>query len=314
MQIQNLTRPAPQYEGWSAELLDHVAQAVTSGEIEPSEDLSELLLRATITASYGHTLVSCDYSSVEARALAWLARDEDALGVFVSSSGADPYKTAAAAIYGVPYSEVTKAQRQIGKIAELACGYGGGALAFDAFATSMGVDLSSVDVTRVVRRWRAARAPTAAYWRGLEKAFRGAVAGRKGWASYVEVCPADDGPHVAIYLPSGRPIIYRDVRREEDGSLSFHGTKAREYTYGGKLTENVVQAICRDVLADALVRAEAAGLRPVMHVHDEIVCEVPISAGPEALAELRQIMLTPPQWIAGFPPGAEGYVSMRYRK
>jgi DNA polymerase len=97
-------------------------------------------------------------------------------------------------------------------------------------------------------------------------------------------------------------------------SIAFHGRFGVEHTYGGKLTENAIQALCRDLMADALVRAEDAGLCPVLHVHDEIVCEVPRNAGREGYELLKAIMLDVPEWAEGFPIGAAGHVGRRYRK
>ena len=121
-----------------------------------------------------------------------------------------------------------------------------------------------------------------------------------------------DGRDVAAFLPSGRPVVYNEVR-ESPGKytrpeLSYQGTKFREHLYGGKLCENLIQAFCRDLMADALVRAEDAGLEPVLHVHDEIVCR----AG--NLDALHGVMTTLPEWAEGFPIGAAGHEGMRYRK
>jgi DNA polymerase len=320
MQLQNLPRPDDEYEDWSHELLAHVADAVTSHALAPGgHDLINVLLRATLTASPGNTLVVCDFSSVEARATAWAAGDRAAVDVF--RSGADPYLVAASRIYG---REITGKghERTVGKMAELACGYGGGPGAYEKFARTMSVDISDLDTRAIVTAWRELHAPIVQLWRDLERAFKRAISdGRSSWVSCFEVVPG--ASDVAIFLPSGRPIVYREARLVTDGtwadgsprtSIRFVGTRGPEYTYGGKLTENVIQAMCRDLMADALVRAEAAGLCPVMHVHDEIVCDVPASAGQDAFGELRLIMTTPPAWAAGFPVGADGFVARRYRK
>jgi len=319
MQLQNLPRPEDEYEDWSHELLAHVADAVTRGELEPSQSLINVLLRATLTASPGNTLAVCDFSSVEARATAWAAGDHAALDVF--RSGADPYLVAASRIYGRPITSKGH-ERTVGKMAELACGYGGGPGAYEKFARTMGVDISKLDKRAIVTAWRELHAPIVQLWRDLERAFKRAISdGRSSWVSCFEVVPG--AGDVAIFLPSGRPIVYREARLAQDGawadgsprtSIVFQGVRGREHTYGGKLTENVVQAMCRDLMADALVRAEAAGLCPVLHVHDEIVCDVPIAAGQEAYAELHSIMTAPPPWAAGFPSGADGFVARRYRK
>ena len=108
--------------------------------------------------------------------------------------------------------------------------------------------------------------------------------------------------------------MYNGARTTTDGCAvdGHHGSA--EYTYGGKLTENVIQALCRDMLADVLVRAEAEGLVPVLHVHDEVACEVPDWAGAEGLAYLQELMCKLPSWAAGFPVGATGFHGRHYRK
>jgi DNA polymerase len=149
-------------------------------------------------------------------------------------------------------------------------------------------------------------------WRALEDAFLDAVRGEQSEVSVYTFVPSADGRDVAVFLPSGRPVVYNEVR-ESPGKytrpeLSYHGTRGREHLYGGKICENVVQAFCRDLMADALVRAEDAGLEPVLHVHDEIVC----ARG--SLDDIRGVMLALPEWAEGFPIGAAGHEGFRYRK
>ena len=143
---------------------------------------------------------------------------------------------------------------------------------------------------------------------------------REAAPSDADAAPArgrDDGRDVAIFLPSGRPIVYNDAQMVNDGartSLAYHGARGIEHIYGGKIVENVIQAMCRDLLADAMVRAERAGLPVVLHVHDELVCEVPAAGAREASELLHAIMLHLPEWAEGFPIGADGHAGVRYRK
>jgi DNA polymerase len=321
MQLQNLPRPAGAYEAWTADDLDRAADRVCAGgEATPAE--IDLLLRACLSAPPGKTLVVCDYSGVEARALAWMAHDEASLDVF--ASGRDPYKSAACDVYGVTYDDVTKAQRQIGKISVLALGYQGGEGAFERFASGYGIDTSALDVPSIIAAWRSAHAASVSFWYACQRAFVRAVNdGRPSWVGNFEFVPAANAADVAVFLPSGRPVVYRDACVGSDSRGRPHCTHFGQahpgqwgtvHTYGGKLTENLDQAMCRDLMADALVRAEVAGLRPVMHVHDEIVCEVDTCAATAAYEALHEIMATPPAWAAGFPLGAAGFVGRRYRK
>ncbi|OFV81963.1 MAG: hypothetical protein A2Y78_00060 [Acidobacteria bacterium RBG_13_68_16] len=309
MQLQNLPRPAKALECVDVDVL---AEAALAGA-ELDADTIACLVRATLTAGPEQVLIARDYSQVEGRCAAWLAGDE--LAVSVYTSGADPYKVAASAIYGVPVSEVTKAQRQIGKCAELACGYGGGPKAFEAIARGNRIDLSGLceaERKRIVEAWRGLHAPIVRLWAACQAAFRRAAQGRTGWAGVFQYVPSACGRHVACVLPSGRPIVYTDVHTGKD--LSYQGPIHREHVYGGLLVENAVQAYCRDLMADAWCNAERAGLNPVLTAHDEIVCEVSASVAASAEAELADIMSRVPDWARGFPVGSSGWVGRRYRK
>jgi DNA polymerase len=326
MQLQNMPRPDKRFEKLWEELgidkdcvaIDAWIEALAARAGTAKQDEIDLLLRATICAKPGHVLVVCDFSGVEARALAWAAGDRKYVETFLS--GRDVYKVEASNIFGVAYEAVTKAQRQIGKIAVLALGYGMGGNKYGDTALAAGADLDAlgVDPNEVVRAWRKAHAPIAyVFWPGLENAFVEALDGHTTHVGPFTVMPSDDGRDIAIIMPSGRPVVYNDATvHDRDGrpSLAFTGTHGHEYTYGGKLAENIIQAACRDMMADCLVRAEAAGLCPVLTAHDEIACEVPESAGREAYGELHQIMTNLPECYAGFPTGAAGFYGRRYRK
>lgn len=271
-----------------------------------------MLVRATVFASLGHVFVVEDFSSVEARATAWLARDDKALEVF--RSGKDPYKVAATAIFEVEYDAVEKHQRQVGKVAELALGYQGGAGAFENMAKVYRLDLSGLDVPKIIKAWRELHAPIRDLWYVCERAFKAAVEYRAMAVGPLRFVHANNADAVAVFLPSGRPIVYNEPRIGEDGHASYLGTKAREHIYGGKLVENIVQALCRDLMAEAMIRAEAIGLSVVLTVHDEIVCEVPEQYAQQAKDALHKAMLDLPSWAVGMPIQAAGWVGRRYRK
>jgi DNA polymerase len=318
MQLQNIPRPSKRFEEWGDDQICALADAVLAGRHWADQDEIDLLLRATLHARPGHMLATCDFSGVEARGLAWVAGDAAALDTL--ASGRDAYKVAAAAIFGVSYEDVTKVQRQAGKVAELACGYGGGVGALENMARGIGFDFAAagVEPAEIVAAWRALHWPVVEFWRELERAFASAVRGTEASASVFTCTPSEDGTGVAIWLPSGRPIVYNETRyasRNGRPALAFLGTKNFvEHTYGGKLTENVIQALCRDLLAEVLVKTEDAGLAPVLHVHDEAVCEIPANAGAEGLEYLTEIMHDLPEWAHGFPVGAQGHLGRRYRK
>lgn len=315
MQLQNIPRPAKRFEDWGDDEICRAVDSCMSGRT-PDADEIDVLLRATLVAAPGCSLAVCDFSGVEARALAWCANDRGALDVF--ASGRDPYKVAAAEIFSCRYEDIGKDERRTaGKMAELACGYQGGVDALLRIARGSGVDLaaSGVNPQAIVDGWRKLHAPVVRFWRDVQAAFIGATQGRRTEVSCFAFVPAADGSAVAAILPSGRPIVYEGattVPGKYGPSPVFYGTKGREHTYGGKLTENLIQALCRDLLAASLVSVERDGLAPVLHVHDEIVCEVP--RGDEGLAALKAAMLTLPDWARGFPVGAAGHFGKRYRK
>jgi DNA polymerase len=323
MQLQNMPRPEKRFEDFTDDDICRLADAVLAGRHADQGEI-DLLLRACLIARPGHTFVDFDFSGVESRGTAWVAGDTGALGVF--ASGRDPYKVMAATIFGCRYEDIGKDERrQIGKIAELACGYGMGAEKFEWTANKAlaaerkgSLDSIGVDAADVVHAWRDLHHPIRDFWYELERAFSAAVQGVEAECSVFRCMPSDDGKDVAIFLPSGRPIVYHDTKasRGERGrvQLSYLGDRGRTHIYGGKLTENVIQALCRDLMAEALVKAERAGLDPVLHEHDAIETEVPIQAEAEGREYLKAIMLDLPDWAEGFPIDATGHTGKRHRK
>jgi DNA polymerase len=348
----------------------------------PPLDCLSSALRSMICAKPGHRLLVCDYASIEARVLAWLAGHQRLLDLF--RSGADVYVDMASQIYGCGSEEVTKDQRLIGKIAILGLGYGMGHQAFRRTCKVVGgVEISSTFARRAVEAYRLANEPIKDLWRALNFNAQEAVAtGAK--RRFGRLTIRADHAWMRIYLPSGREIFYRKpfVKKaiapwtqgkggriyaplekqpelEEAGAVvgdykgeyfnkcfvPFDSEKAvreiaercyllrkePEYidqieylsvgvnrkfiptrTYGGKLAENVTQAVARDFLAEAMLRVEAAGYPIVATVHDEIICEVPDNHG--SLADFERIMKQIPDWGIGCPIDVEGFEDRRYRK
>lgn len=336
VQLHNLTRV--EVHG-GADTLRGLVRAAKRGDVgadllaaafpEAKKDRETLLfaalIRACLMAPPGRRLAVYDYAGIEARVNAWAAGDRVALDVF--KGGGDPYCAMATTIFGRTITKEDKPQRQVGKQAELAGGYGMGPDKFRATCEKAGVDLDTqgVDPEDVIRAYRQLHAPIVRQWRACEDAFAGACEGRDVWAGPVLYAPIGDG--VVCWLPSGRPLMYpgakakRVQRRAKSGStfacwdLSYIGQRGwPEHVYGGKLVENNVQAMSRCLLADALVKLEAAGLDPVLHVHDEAVCEIDEGAADEGAAEMRRIMSEVPDWARGLPVKLDGFVERRYRK
>lgn len=321
MQLQNMPSPSSRFDkkaGWDFEDTLRLVEHVMRGGRADAEQVN-LLLRACLYAPPGRTLVTADYKGVEARGLAWCAGDADALRVFReldAGTGPDPYRIMASAIFSKAPSDVLDLERRVGKVAELACGYGMGAAKFEATARNAGVDLRAIGLSgnAVVQAWRRKHAPIVRFWGAMQRAFASAVGGREARVDRFVFTPAEGGDAVAMWLPSGRPIVYHEPRVSA-GSISYAGNKGvREHLYGGKIAENAIQAMCRDFTARALVRVERAGMRPVLHVHDSITCEGRAQHADHDLALLEREMLAADPWAENFPLGVDGHHGTRYSK
>jgi DNA polymerase len=324
VQPQNLPRPsfdAPP---------EVIAAAVATEDPEIMEDVlgvgaAEVLkaaLRPCIVAAPGRVLVAADFSSIEARVLAWLAGETWKVELF--RAGGDPYIAAAEAIYPHLKGKITKKspERQRGKIAELALGYQGWVGAYKSMA---GVNCPpDHEVEEICRAWRQAHPATRAFWYAMERAAIDAVlsrttvqshgirwrVGRKGGRDWL-ICT----------LPNGKNLYYLEPVVNDQGLLSVMGRNnkrggkwGRVDLYGGLLVENIVQAVSREVLAEAMVAAAAEGYEIVLHVHDEIVTEVPIGHPLADHRRLVEIMRRTPPWRHDLPIDAEGWTGTRYRK
>jgi len=283
------------------------------------------ICRSIFIAKDGHVFIAADYSAIEGRGLAWLAGEEAELKTY--RSGRDVYVATAASILHKPYELVTKDERQTpGKIAVLACGYGGGAGAVRKFGGGEGLSDEEIK-EQIVNPWRKAHPMTVAFWRALEEAAFKAVQrpGQAFDARGVSFKSCPDG-FLKCRLPSGRILYYcspkilpwKTTWGEMKDSVTYYTVDSvtkqwrRTATYGGKLAENVTQAVCRDIMAEAMLRLEDDGYSVVLTVHDEIVVEVPEDFG--SLDEMKEIMCQPLPWAKGFPIDAGGWRGKRYKK
>lgn len=283
-------------------------------------------LRGMLTAAPGHDLIAADFSAIEGRGLAWLAGEQWVLDSYIA--GKDPYKVAASGIYKIPYEQVDGGgkgrQRQVGKTAELACGYQGGWKAMLAFGADR-LGMTEQEMKDVVTDWRNSRPETVRLWKALEEAAFRCVA-EKVNTRYRTTLFRMHGKFLHMVLPSGRPLWYYAPRiqkvvtpwGEEKPMVTAMSVDSltkqwvRRSYHGGLWTENITQAMCRDLLARALLRCEAAGYPVVMHVHDEIVAEVPEGFG--SVKEMEAVMSDVPTWAQGMPINAAGFRGKRYKK
>jgi DNA polymerase len=279
-------------------------------------DVLKGMLRPAIIPAKGKSLVVADWSQIEARMTPWLSgRGDDVLDVF--RSGRDIYIREAAAMYKIPESEVTADQRQIGKVAILACGFGGGIGAFSAMGRAYGLTMTESDAQRTVDAWRRANQWAVRYWQELETGYMIAMRNKGKEIVAGRVTYLYDGQHLWYALPSGRILCYPYAKLEEDG-ISYAkaawkpAADAKEWPrarlWRGLACENITQACANDVLRHALRALDNV----VLHVHDEIVIE---TDQPETVTEqLRKVMCTAPPWAQGLPLDAEIQTMTRYGK
>jgi DNA polymerase len=314
---------------------NHLEHIDTVREIVRSRDLDTLelcydnvpnvlsqLIRTALIAKDGHTFLVADYAAIEARVIAWMAGEQWRLDVFANCG--DIYCSSASQMFKVPVEKhgINGHLRQKGKVAELACGYGGGVAALKAFgADKMG--LTEAEMQQIVTQWRAASPRIPSFWRKAEAAAIGALKapGKTYKVPGCEVYYRRDADALRCKLPSGRILTYWGAR-EEKGSITFWGQQAGKDgkqtkkwqkldTWGGKLVENIVQAVARDCLAVAMERLDAAGWQIVFHVHDEVVVEAPDGSRWQDVAE---VMGQPIDWAPGLLLRGDGYETKFYMK
>jgi len=285
-------------------------------------DVLKSMLRPALIPAEGKVFAVFDYAQIEARVTPWLSMDgEETLDVF--REGRDIYVAVAARMFNVEETAVTDEQRQLGKVAVLACGFGGGVGAFSAMGRVYGVHMPESEARRTVDLWRRANPWAVPFWADLEQAYTRAIRNpgevfKAGRVQYMK-----QGDHLWYALPSGRVLCYPYARFEEDG-VSYAkaswkpAADAKEWPrarlWRGLACENIVQATANDILREALRGLDAAGVEVVLHVHDEIVAEIDTDKSEELAAAMRAVMVAPPAWAEGLPLGASGKVMQRYGK
>jgi DNA polymerase len=280
-------------------------------------DVLRGMLRPALIPAKGSSLVVADWSAIEGRVNPWLSgRGDKKLQHF--REGLDVYKVNAAKTFNVSYDDVNKEQRQIGKVQELACGFGGGIGAFAAMGRVYGVNLPEPQARKMVNGWRLANDWAPPFWRDLEVAYIRALRNKGKEFTAGKITYLADGKHLWYCLPSGRVLCYPFARFEDDGGITYAkaswkpAADAKEWPrarlWPGLACENITQATAHDLLREALRRLDGV----VLHVHDEIVIET--DQPEEAKARLEEVMTTPPFWAAGLPLDVEASVMERYGK
>ena len=317
VQLQNLPRDTVKDFDWSR-------KNITASMDKVLSTLSRMV-RGSIMAAPEHRLMWADYAAVEARGVAWLAGQQDLIDLF--AKGGKVYEEMAAVIFNVPAEEIGKdsLERFLGKTVILGCGYSMGAQKFRMSCAAMGTEIDEELAYRAVNAYRSNYAKIPRLWKMLDEAAIAAIGQRGRETTYRSVSFYADKNWLLIKLPSGRKLFYRDPRLVtyagpygEKVSVEYSAVNSmtkkwnRERTFGGKLTENIVQGLCRDLIADAMLRLETSGYPVIASVHDEVISEVPVGQG--SVEEMVALMCQLPDWAKDFPLAAEGKEGVRYGK
>lgn len=298
---------------------------------KPTHILSQLI-RTAFIAPDGYTFSVADFSAIEARVIAWVANEQWRLDLFKDPK-ADIYCASASKMFGVPVHKGDEL-RQRGKVAELALGYGGGVNALTTMDTRKA--LTEQEKPQILSKWREANKKVVSLWKSLENAAKTCIGTRRPQTYVIDefssIIFSYEGGAMTIELPSGRKLFYPSARlssRTISGNngefdvqdISYMGQEqttgkwAKLHTYGGKLTENIVQAISRDLLANAIFKVFDMGYNIVLHVHDEIAAEIPKDGNEElTLNAMIDAMCDAPGWAANIPLRAAGYITEYYKK
>lgn len=281
-------------------------------------DVFSTLIRTLIVPPEGMTFAIADYSAIEARVVAWMADEKWRQDVF--ANGGDIYCISATQMFGVPVEKHGQNShlRKKGKVAELACGYGGGVGALRKMGGEQ-MGLTEKEMDDIVKKWRRSSPHVVKLWRELGDAAIEAIDTRLRVKCRHGVSFKHAKGILFMTLPSGRSLAY--VQPRFDGrELTYMGMNQttrkweRTKTWGGKLTENLIQAIARDCLAESMTKIQKAGYHIVMHVHDEVIVEVPREDAEGHLKRIEDLMGEPIEWAPGLLLTADGFNSPYYRK
>lgn len=324
IQLQNLTKN-------HLDDLDLAREYVKDGELEWTEmmfddvtDLLSQLVRTALIPSPGNKFIVADFSAIEVRVIAWLAGEDWRMKAF--AKGEDIYCASASQMFGVPVVKhgVNGELRQRGKVAELALGYGGGIAAMKAMGGNK-LNMTDEELQEIVNKWRAASPKIPALWRKIENAAMRTIR----FDGTHQVLPAHNiyfdrhDKDLIMHLPNGRCLVYLNAGIGEnrfgnesivyDGMIQTTHKMGQLETYGGKLTENLVQAVARDCLGAAMIRLEKAGYKIVGHIHDEVILDVPDNNN-YSLDDAVRIMSKNTDWNEGLLLNADGFESYYYMK
>ena len=328
VQMQNLPRNY-------LKTLDYARKLVKAGNYEGVKalygnvpDTLSQLIRTAFIPSEGHKFVVADFSAIEARVIAWLAGEQWVNEVFATHGKI--YEATASQMFGVPVEKIVKGNpeyslRQKGKVATLALGYQGGVNSLISMG-ALGMGLTEEELPEIVDRWRQANPRIVDLWHQVGNAALAVMESAQPQAIHGLVFALEGDllygqSFLTVRLPSGRKLFYPKpfLKENQFGRPAVHyytvGQQTRKWevasTYGGKMVENIVQAIARDCLAETLKRIDARGLQVVFHVHDEVIIDAPMETTVE---EICGLMAEPIPWAPGLILRGAGFESSYYRK
>ena len=277
----------------------------------PSRGPNGKKLKNSIIAPDGYKLIDADSAQIEARVLAWLAGQDDLTEAF--ANGEDVYKKMASRIYSVDEADISKDQRFVGKTTILGAGYGMGAVRFQDQLKSFGFDMELDEARRVIQIYRDSNWKIAHLWREAQNMLINLSRGDNsalGLSGVLEVSPGE----VGVKLPSGMYLRYNDLEAEQNErgiQFTYATRRGRTKIYGGKVIENVCQAIARCIIGEQMLKI-AKQYRIVLTVHDSVVCCVPEESVSEAQSYIEKCMRWTPDWADGLPIDCESGVGDSY--
>ena len=329
LQLQNLSKNHISHIEVPRELIRARDWETVEMMYDDVADILSQLVRTALIAPKGKVFSVADFSAIEARVISWLANEKWRMDVFRGDGKI--YEATGAKMFNVPISSITKGSilRDKSKISELALGYEGSLGALKRMGGER-MGLSDTEMMSLVRKWRMANPAIVDMWKEIDEASKEAVRYQRPVSCTCRNIIFDcNGEFMTIQLPSGRKLFYYGPKFKDKKIgrstmptcvLCYQGVvqETKQWgeidTYGGKLTENIVQAIARDLLGNSMLQLESAGYYPVCHIHDECLVEVPEENAQAYYEKMAKIMGTPPKWASDLPLRADGYTTPFYLK
>lgn len=329
LQLQNLSKNHISHIETPRELIRKQDWESVEMLYDDVSDILSQLVRTALIAPENKTFAVADFSAIEARVISWLANEKWRMNVFKGDGKI--YEATGSKMFNVPVSAITKGSvlRDKSKISELALGYEGSLGALKRMGGER-MGLSDTEMMSLVRKWRMANPAIVNMWKEIDEASKEAVRYQRPVSCTCRNIIFDcDGKFMTIQLPSGRKLFYHEPRFKDkkigrstmpSRVLCYKGIvqETKQWgeidTYGGKLTENIVQAIARDLLGNSMLNMQKEGFAIAMHVHDEAIAEIPIENAKESYNRMVNVMEKIPSWASDFPLKADGYITPFYLK